>query len=130
MKSIGGQRAGNNGCKQTENHEAPPRVAPVTPENNYDAHQSKNERRGEQATSCARHVMTRVDIARCEKPRKTKVLKISGDECEGDSLKSFLSAHVRKCPESRSESSRMSEIEYRERDQSDAITNPDLNDIK
>src|SRR2546427_2460915 len=102
----------------------------MTPENNYDAHQSKDERRSEQATSCARHVMTRVDIARREQPRKTKVLKISGDECEDDALKSFLSAHVRKGPESRSERSRMSEIEYRERDQSEAITNPDFNDIK
>ena len=102
----------------------------MTPENNYDAQQSKNERRGEQATRRPGYVMTRIDITRREEPRKTKILKISGDECEDNSRKGFLGTHVREYPESRSERSRMSEIEYRERDQSDAITNPDLNDIK
>jgi len=74
--------------------------------------------------------MTGVDIARREQPRKTKILKISGDEREDNSRKGFLGTHVREGPESRSERSRMSEIEYRKRDQSEAITNPDFNDIE
>jgi hypothetical protein len=130
VKSIDGQRAWNDSGQQTKNDEAPPRVALVTPENNYDAQQSEDERRGEQATRRPGYVMTRIYIARREEPRKTKILKISRDKSEDDSLKGFLSTHIRECPKSRSERSRMSEIEYRKGDQSEAVTDPDFNDIK
>src|SRR6266545_630190 len=74
-------------------------------------------------------MMARIDIARREEPRETKILKVSRDEFEHDALESFLSSQVRKPPESRRERAGMSHVEYSQRYETDAIPNPDFNNL-